>query len=135
MTLCHTLARRGGRSRRTPPRVPAVPHLLGHRTVDILGNTAGHQIDRGGTNKVPAKSCVVLQAIAGAVLRVGREQGGNRVLVSGWSPARPPPSTAQIHLARKLIAIFAPSLQTGLQLISQHGQGHTSFHFPSGSHH
>lgn len=55
---------------RTPPCVPSVSHLLGHRTVDILGDTAGHQIDRDGTNEVPAKSCVVLEPIAGAILGV-----------------------------------------------------------------
>lgn len=47
-----------------------VSHLLGHRTVDILGHIAGHQIDRDGSNKVPAKSCVVLEPIAGAILWV-----------------------------------------------------------------
>lgn len=77
--LCNTASRGGGRSKRTPPRVPAVPHLLSHHAVDILGDIAGHQIDGDGANKVPAKSCVVLQTIARAVLHVGREQGGNKV--------------------------------------------------------
>lgn len=57
---------------------PPVPHLLGHHTVDILGDTAGHQVDGGGTNQVPAQGCVVLQAIAGAVLHGGAEQGRHK---------------------------------------------------------
>jgi len=80
----------GKRWRRVPEdtsRVPAVPHLLGYRTVDILWDAAGHQIDRDGTNKVPAESRVVLQTIARAILRVGREQGRNKMLARGRSPA------------------------------------------------
>lgn len=132
MTLCNTLARRGGRSKRTPLRVSAVPHLLGHHTVDILGDTAGHQIDGHGANKVPAKSCIVLQTIARAILRVGREQGGNKVLVCGWSPAHPPPLNNTDTLGSEGYCHFSPPLLGQVcSRSSSSGQGHTSFHFPS----
>lgn len=86
-----------------------MPHLLGHRTVDVLGDAAGHQIDRDGTNEVPAKSGVVLQTIAGAVLEGEGEQGGKRRCqgVAGalltW-----PCSAAQAHLAQKVFALHGP---------------------------
>lgn len=112
MTLCNTLAREGGRSKRTPPRVPAVPHLLGHRTVDILGDIAGHQIDRDGANTVPAKSRVVLQTIARAVLGVGREQGGKKVSACGWSPAHLPPLNCTDTFGSEGYCHFPPHLSS-----------------------
>lgn len=108
MTLCNTVGRGGGRSKRTPPCVPAVPYLLGHCTVDILGDIARHQIDGDGPNKVPAKSRIVLQSIARAVLHVGRQQGGNKVLVCGWSPAHPPPLNTTDTLGSEGYCHFSP---------------------------
>lgn len=61
-------------SKRTFSHVPITPHLLGHRTVDILRDIAGHQVDRDCTYEVPAKRCIVLQTIARAILCVGRER-------------------------------------------------------------
>lgn len=72
-----------GRSKRTLC-VPTVPHLLGHCTVDILREPRGHQVDGGSTAEVPAKSCIVLQPIAGAILQ--EKRGGNKELV--WKSMR-----------------------------------------------
>lgn len=100
--------RGGGRSKRTPC-VPTVTHLLGHCTVDILREPTGHQVDGGSAAEVPAKRCIVLQPIAGAILQ--EEHAGNKELVCGWSPAHPPPPHAQVPWAQVVI-IPSPSLQS-----------------------
>lgn len=78
-----------------------MPHLLGHCTVDILGEPRGHQVDRGSATEIPAKSCIVLQPIAGAILQKKHE--GNKELWFGQSSPHPPPPHAQVPWAHMVI--------------------------------
>lgn len=57
-------------------------YLLGHHAVDVLWDTARHQVDRDGADEVPAQGCVVLQTIAGAILGWGQESAWGQTLLS-----------------------------------------------------
>lgn len=91
-------------------------HLLGHCTVNILREPTGHQVDGGSTAEIPAKRCIVLQPIAGAILQ--EEHEGNKESGCGQSPAHPPLPHAQVPWAQVVI-ISLPHLFRAVTISQQ----------------